>query len=144
MTERVITGADGRKYITTEPLLNQGPDYERGFIDGMQKQMQSSVDKAVNAMAQPAPVQEPVAWEDGPHLVVRSDMRERLNYKGPWVDMGRAIPDAWVPVLYTTPPAQPAVPDAFGTREGEHPQYVQGWNDCRAEMLAEMSRGRKP
>jgi hypothetical protein len=31
--------------------------------------------------------------------------------------------------------AQPAVPDAFGTREGEHPQYIQGWNDCRAEML---------
>jgi hypothetical protein len=29
----------------------------------------------------------------------------------------------------------PAVPDAFGTREGEHPQYIQGWNDCRAEML---------
>jgi len=42
--------------------------------------------------------------------------------------------------LYTTPPAQPAVPDAFGTREGEHPQYIQGWNDCRAEML----RGMKP
>jgi hypothetical protein len=36
-------------------------DYERGFIDGMQKQAQSSVDKAVNRMAQPA--QEPVAWE---------------------------------------------------------------------------------
>jgi hypothetical protein len=54
MTERIITGADGRKYITTEPLLNQGSDYERGVIDGMQKQMQSSVDKAVNAMAQPA------------------------------------------------------------------------------------------
>jgi len=28
-------------------------EYERGFIDGMQKQMQSSVDKAVNAMAKP-------------------------------------------------------------------------------------------
>jgi len=26
-------------------------EYERGFIDGMQKQMQSSVDKAVNGMA---------------------------------------------------------------------------------------------
>jgi hypothetical protein len=37
-----------------------------------------------------------------------------------------------------TPAAQPAVPDAFGTREGEHPQYVQGWNDCRAEMLKGM------
>lgn len=35
--------------------------------------------------------------------------------------------------------AAPAVPDAFGTREGEHPQYIQGWNDCRAEMLKEKS-----
>ena len=40
--------------------------------------------------------------------------------------------------VYTTPPAQPAVPDAFGTREGEHPQYIEGWNDCRAEMLKGM------
>jgi len=28
-------------------------EYERGFVDGMQKQMQSSVDKAVNAMTRP-------------------------------------------------------------------------------------------
>ena len=34
-----------------EALAQQ--DYERGFVDGMQKQMQSSVDKAVNRMAQP-------------------------------------------------------------------------------------------
>ena len=33
-------------------VLKQGPDYERGFVDGMQRQMQSSVDKAVNRMAQ--------------------------------------------------------------------------------------------
>lgn len=32
-----------------EELLRK--EYERGFIDGMQKQMQSSVDKAVNAMS---------------------------------------------------------------------------------------------
>ena len=37
----------------TKPKLEQGVDYERGFIDGMQKQMQSSVDKAVNAMSRP-------------------------------------------------------------------------------------------
>lgn len=36
-----------------KPRIDQGPDYERGFIDGMQYQMQSSVDKAVNRMAQP-------------------------------------------------------------------------------------------
>jgi hypothetical protein len=34
--------------------------------------------------------------------------------------------------------SQPAVPDAFGTREGEHPQYIQGWNDCRQAMLKGM------
>ena len=37
----------------TKPRLDQGADYERGFVDGMQKQMQSSVDKAVNAMSRP-------------------------------------------------------------------------------------------
>jgi hypothetical protein len=40
-----------------------------------------------------------------------------------------------LPELFDRAAAQPAVPDAFGTREGEHPQYIQGWNDCRAEML---------
>ena len=37
----------------TKPRLDQGADYERGFVDGMSKQAQSSVDKAVNAMTQP-------------------------------------------------------------------------------------------
>jgi hypothetical protein len=36
--------------ILRKPRLDLGADYERGFIDGMQYQMQSSVDKAVNAM----------------------------------------------------------------------------------------------
>ena len=45
------------KKLTAQPER----DYERGFIDGMQKQMQSSVDKAVNRLAQPE--QEPVAWQ---------------------------------------------------------------------------------
>ena len=31
-------------------LQSHANEYERGFIDGMQKQMQSSVDKAVNSM----------------------------------------------------------------------------------------------
>jgi hypothetical protein len=42
--------------------------------------------------------------------------------------------------VYTTPPAaQPAVPDAIHhTDLSEHPQYIEGWNDCRAEMLKGM------
>ena len=43
---------DPEKVILRKPPLDQGADYERGFIDGMQKQAQSSVDKAVNAMSQ--------------------------------------------------------------------------------------------
>jgi hypothetical protein len=36
--------------------------------------------------------------------------------------------------FYTTPPAQPAVPNAI-IEAGESPDYRDGWNDCRAEML---------
>ena len=34
-------------------LSNNTDEYERGFVDGMQKQMRSSVDKAVNRMSKP-------------------------------------------------------------------------------------------
>ena len=34
----------------TKPRLNQGADYERGFVDGAQHQMKSSVDLALEAM----------------------------------------------------------------------------------------------
>jgi hypothetical protein len=43
---------DPDKMILRKPRLDQGADYERGFVDGMQYQMQSSVDKAVNATPQ--------------------------------------------------------------------------------------------
>ena len=44
---------DTKKWDDCQPLYTQSAsDYERGFIDGMQKQMQSSVDKAVNTMSQ--------------------------------------------------------------------------------------------
>ena len=51
MTSRTHTPEDMQKIM--ESWRDSASDYERGFIDGMQKQMQSSVDKAVNAMTQP-------------------------------------------------------------------------------------------
>jgi hypothetical protein len=42
---------DPDKMILRKPRLDQGPDYERGFIDGMMYQTQSSVYKAVDAMS---------------------------------------------------------------------------------------------
>ena len=50
MTSRTHTPKDVQKIM--ELWRDSASDYERGFIDGMQEQMQSSVDKAVNAMAQ--------------------------------------------------------------------------------------------
>ena len=84
-----------------------------------------------------APVQEPFDHQQAASTALRESMN-RSN----------AIAKNTVPTLQKRPQncgtgycscvecvMEPAVPDAFGTREGEHPQYVQGWNDCRAETL---------
>jgi hypothetical protein len=77
------------------------------------------IDAILSAHAQPAPVQEPVGY------VAENGV----------VDWNVCAPPILTD-LYTTPPAQPAVPDAIHhTDLSEHPQYIEGWNDCRAEML---------
>jgi len=43
---------DGYHGYDSNDWRKDASEYERGFIDGMQKQMQSSVDKAINAMSQ--------------------------------------------------------------------------------------------
>jgi hypothetical protein len=46
-----------------------------------------------------------------------------------------------LPELFDRAAAQPAVPDAIHhTDTSETLEYIQGWNDCRAEML----KGMKP
>jgi len=42
---------DPDKWVLRKPRLDQGPDYERGFIDGMMYQTQTTVNKAVDAMS---------------------------------------------------------------------------------------------
>jgi hypothetical protein len=54
-----VCASEGHKIqVKQEPWRESASDYERGVIDGRQMQAQSSVDKAVNRMAQPK--QEPV------------------------------------------------------------------------------------
>jgi hypothetical protein len=84
------------------------------------------------ALAQPAPVQEPVGEKE------ISAWAERHDIQGTPTDLRSMFEDA---ASFTTPPAQPAVPDVIHhTDLSEHPQYIEGWNDCRAEML----KGMKP
>ncbi len=94
-----------------KPRLDQGPDYERGFVDGRLYQTQTSVDKAVNAIAQPA--QEPVAE------VVEDYFSKQVKGINNW----HALPNGTK--LYTTAPAaQPAQePVAWGYRSKDGEIY---------------------
>ena len=60
-------------------------EYERGFIDGMQKQMQSSVDRAVNAMSQRTWVgltdEDELDWDGGDLKSLVKAIEARLKEK---------------------------------------------------------------
>jgi len=75
-----------------------------------------------------APVQEPVAWmtqaRNFVHVMEFTEAEAKLY--------------GWIPV-YTTPPAQPVIPDAMTSADiQEHIEYVAGWNDCRQAMMEMM------
>jgi hypothetical protein len=93
---------------TTQAWRESASDYERGFIDGMQKQMQSSVDKAVNAMSQRT---EPVAstekiykaWDIlvGQH---KDLLEENKKLRDQSYDLLGQLKVANIKLSYTTPP----------------------------------------
>ena len=67
-----------------EELLRE--EYERGFIDGMQKQMQSSVDKAVNGMTR-----QWVGLTKDEQSFVYRNMHNKPRKDSFWVDFAQAI-----------------------------------------------------
>jgi len=71
-------------------------------------------------------VKEPLAWWNGEYG------SPVFAFKRDTPGIGLGNPDATP--LYTVLPT-PIVPDVMTTAEGEHPEYVQGWNDCRQLML---------
>jgi hypothetical protein len=95
-------------HVLKKALAQTEHDYERGFIDGMQKQMQSSVDKAVNRMAQEKALQ-----------ALHSE-NERLGlYKDAYAQLEQE-PVAWMYQEYRDD-------DQFGWRD--EIQFVQPPND---------------
>lgn len=63
--------------LRKKPYLDKGADYEHGFVDGMQYQMQSSVDKAVNAMSK----REWVGLTRSECLQIEKDMMKYYDYQ---------------------------------------------------------------
>ena len=107
--------------------LSEHPQYIEGWNDcRAARQAQLKGIEAVKAIkqalaAQPAPVQEPVGY------VAENGV----------VDWNVCAPPILTD-LYTTPPAAP-IPDAIHhTDLSEHPQYIEGWNDCRQAMMEMM------
>jgi hypothetical protein len=89
--------------------------------------------------AQPA-VQEPVARVSLQWLaeMILSDCGHSSNYT-PLLDRVKARIEQWERANSAPTPPAAAVPDAIHhTDLSEHPQYIEGWNDCRAEMLKGM------
>jgi hypothetical protein len=137
---------------------------ERHDIQGTPTDLRSMFEDAASFTtppAQPAPVQEPVAYlftnvqsgdiessTDPDYKEGEREMwfRERLVRPAaqPAVqepDHGDELTIAYMSGLHDGKKlaAQPAVPDAIHhTDLSEHPQYIEGWNDCRQAMLEMM------
>ena len=75
---------DPDKVILRKPRLDQGPDYERGFIDGMMYQTQTTVNRAVDAMSKRTWVgltDEEIALIDWESLVTKKDCVRAIEAK---------------------------------------------------------------
>ena len=108
-------------------LINCG-----GNTEGIGKEAITAIKQALAA-----PVQEPIGYlfqheETGLTMVVDVQQVE-------WGFEKNNPRHQKIGPVYTTPPAQPAVPDALTSADiQEHIEYVAGWNDCRQAMMEMM------
>jgi hypothetical protein len=79
-----------------------------------------------------------IALTSCPHVIDReSVILERDQKQGIGVALAQAVDR--LAALFTTPPAQPVIPDAMTSADiQEHIEYVAGWNDCRQAMMEMM------
>jgi hypothetical protein len=96
-------------------------------------------EKAITAIKQAlaAPVQPVAQWQKRHPARTDGEWENTNEHDAKW---WRDKAQGWeIRALYTTPPAQPAVPDALTSADiEEHIEYVAGWNDCRQAMMEMM------
>ncbi len=95
---------------------NYGYDAGRAVEQALDKKAENARELGLDY--EPAPVQEPVAMPENWFAGMPEEYRK----------------EAW---RVTTPPAAP-IPDAMFRHAPEHPQYIEGWNDCRQAMMEMM------
>jgi hypothetical protein len=114
--------------------IKSARDCHFAAIDPLLFEAEEILEQALAAQHEPenephvslASVQEPVAW------MFDCGNGGRMYAE----DLDASV--GWLP-LYTTPPAQPSVPDAMTSADiQEHIEYVAGWNECRQAMLEMM------
>jgi len=109
-----------------------GAQAETKRLQGITALREALAEQALNRMAENARElgldYEPAQQEPVAYLCENAVGHKYFRWKKP--------SSTYKPIaLYTTPPAQLAVPDAIGPNEDELPSYAAGWNDCRALML---------
>jgi hypothetical protein len=102
-------------------------EYERGFIDGMQKQMQSSVDKAVNVMTRPT------------YYIPSKDQREWVGLKDKPVAWGMekdgVILDVICPAEHDREEGEYTIPLYTTPQPKQEQSEPVGWIDNKGNMI---------
>ena len=117
MTVRIVTGANGIKYITNEPFK---PNYNTEVV--LVEEMQRMAKRILELEALAQPKQEPLAWI--------STGKARMIH---WTADKPTYGDDWVP-LYTTPPQRkPLTDEEIWKFWWSRPEVPEGEDDSMEE-----------
>ena len=121
---------------TKDELLKmaQAAGLEEEFLVDPLSEHRFRVFSQIAAQALTPTVQEPLGYLEIDDIESQREYPHNCRHVNLWHEG-----DEGMAAIYTTPPAQPAVPDAIHhTDLSESLEYIQGWNECRQAMLEMM------